>query len=196
MSQSPARNRRADARRSRSAILAAAVELLDIDPDASVDAIATAAGVSRQTVYAHFPSRDRLLAAVLDHLTEETVAAMEAAGPGSGPAAEALLRLLDAADRTAGRHPALLPRLAALPVTSQDDQARHAPVAELLERVIRRGQAAGEFDAEMPAEWLVAVTIRLAHAASEQATAGLMSKEESRRALHATLLRALGIAGP
>ncbi|GAA4922508.1 AcrR family transcriptional regulator [Nonomuraea thailandensis] len=193
MSSSPTRNRRADARRSRAAILAAAVELLDSDPDASVDAIATAAGVSRQTVYAHFPSRDRLLAAVLDHLTEETVAAMEATGPGGGPAAEALLRLLDAADRTAGRHPALLARLGALPVTARDDQVRHAPVAELLERVIRRGQADGEFDAGLPAQWLVEVTIRLAHAASEETAAGRLSKEESRRAFHTTLLRALGI---
>jgi AcrR family transcriptional regulator len=192
-SPTPSRNRRADARRSRAAILAAAVELLDTDPDASVDAIATAAGVSRQTVYAHFPSRDRLLAAVLDHLTEETVAAMDATDPGSGPAAEALLRLLDAGDRAAGRHPALLPKLGALPVTPQDDQARHAPVAELLERVIRRGQEAGEFDAGMPAKWLVTVTIRLAHAASEETAAGRLSKEESRQALHTTLLRALGI---
>ncbi|AQZ66839.1 Transcriptional regulator, TetR family [[Actinomadura] parvosata subsp. kistnae] len=186
-----ARNLRADARRSRAAILEAATGLLDADPDASVDAIAAAAGVSRQTVYAHFPSRDRLLEAVLAHLTEQTVAAMDAADPGEGPAAEVLLRLLDAGERVAGRHPALLQRLGSLPVTPEADHDRHAPVAERLERVIRRGQEAGEFDPDVPAEWLVAVTIRLAHAASEQAAAGRMSPEESKRALHTTLLRAL-----
>ncbi|TYB58076.1 TetR/AcrR family transcriptional regulator [Nonomuraea sp. PA05] len=183
------RNRRADARRSRAAILTAAVELLDDDADASLDAIATAAGVTRQTVYAHFPSRDRLLAAVLDHLTEQTVAAMEAAGPDDGPAAEALLRLLDAGERAAGRHPALLQRLASLPVTPEADHDRHTSVAGLLERVVRRGQDAGEFDAEAPTGWLVTVTIKLAHAASEETT---MAPEESRNTLRTTLLRALG----
>lgn len=196
MSSSPARNRRADARRSRAAILDAAVRLLGAQPNAGMDAIATAAGVTRQTVYAHFPSRDRLLTAVLDHLTDETVAAMQAAGPDDGPAAEALLRLLDAADRAAGRHPALLRTLGSLPVTPQADHDRHTMIAGLLERVIRRGQEAGEFDAGASAQWLVTVTIRLAHAAGEETTSGRMPAPESRKALHSTLLRALGHISP
>ncbi|OEV21023.1 TetR family transcriptional regulator, partial [Streptomyces nanshensis] len=80
------RTRRADARRSRASILDAAIRLLNERPDASVEAVATAAGVTRQTVYAHFPSRERLLAATLDRLTERTAAAMAAAEPDSGPA--------------------------------------------------------------------------------------------------------------
>ncbi|MFD0662573.1 hypothetical protein [Thermocatellispora tengchongensis] len=44
MNRSPAPNRRADARRSRAAILDAALRLLDADPDAGVEAIAAAAG--------------------------------------------------------------------------------------------------------------------------------------------------------
>ncbi|WP_262402027.1 TetR family transcriptional regulator [Actinomadura sp. CNU-125] len=68
----------------------------DARPDAGVAAVATAAGVTRQTVYAHFPTRDRLLSGVLDHLTAATVAEMDAADLDTGPAAEALLRLLDA----------------------------------------------------------------------------------------------------
>ncbi|WP_084773001.1 TetR/AcrR family transcriptional regulator [Nonomuraea candida] len=190
------RKRRADARRSRAAILDAAVQVLNADADASVDTIATAAGVSRQTVYAHFPSREQLLAGVLDHLTQQTVAAMDAADPDSGPAAEALLRLLDASERTAGRYPVLLQKIGTLPVTAQDDHDRHAPVADRLERVIRRGQRAGEFDERVSPGWLVTVIVRLAHAASEETAAGRMSREDATRALHATLLRACGAPAP
>jgi AcrR family transcriptional regulator len=48
----------------REIILTAAAELLAHDPDASVDAIAQAAGVSRATFYRYFRSRSELLAAL------------------------------------------------------------------------------------------------------------------------------------
>ncbi|MBO8193443.1 TetR/AcrR family transcriptional regulator [Streptomyces oryzae] len=178
-----ARNRRADARRSRASILDAAIRLLNERPDAGVGAVATAAGVTRQTVYAHFPSREQLLTAVLDRLTEQTVAAMAAADPDSGPAAEALLRLLDAAEGATRKYPALIRLTGTLPASREEDAERHLPVAELLERVVRRGQASGEFDGRLPADWLVTATIALAHAASGQ--------PEGDRLLRTSVLRLL-----
>ncbi|MGS2619494.1 TetR/AcrR family transcriptional regulator [Micromonospora sp. LZ34] len=192
MNSFPARNRRADARRSRAAILDAAVQLLNAQPDASVEAVATAAGVTRQTVYAHFPSREQLLGAALDRVTEEAVAAMDATDPDTGPAAAALLRVLDASARAAGRYRVLLQKISSLPVSAPEDRARHAPVADRLERVIRRGQAAGEFDDRLAPDWLVAVTIKLGHAASEEVDAGRLSDAEATAALHTSLLRVLG----
>ncbi|TDE56845.1 TetR/AcrR family transcriptional regulator [Nonomuraea mesophila] len=192
MSSSPARARRADARRSRAVILDAAIRLLNARPDASVDAIATAAGVTRQTVYAHFPSRQRLLAAVLDRLTEETVAEMDAAGLDTGPAADALLRLIDAGARTAGRYPVLMQVLSTLPVPAEEDQARHTAVADRLRRVIERGLRTGEFGHHLPVGWLVTATITLSHAASEERTAGRLPDEEADEALRISLLRLLG----
>lgn len=196
MTPSPARNRRADAQRSRSGILDAAVQLLTAHPDASLEAIAAAAGVTRQTVYAHFPSRGRLLAAVLDRITEETVAAMDAADPTTGPAAGALLRLLDASTRATGRYRVLLQNLAALPVSPQADRERHAPVADRLEQLIRRGQQSGEFDDQLAPDWLVAVTISLAHAAGAQVDAGRLPSGEAAETLRTTLLRVLGATTP
>lgn len=196
MSEPQARNRRADALRSRASVLDAALRLLGADPDASVEAVAAAARVTRQTVYAHFRTRERLLAAVIDRITEETVAAMDAAAPDTGPAAEALLRVLDAGARTAGRYPLLLQRIGSMAVSPQADRERHALIDDRLRRVIRRGQRAGEFDDRLSADWLAAVTVKLAHAASEEAGAGRMSQEEAARALRATLLRALGAAPP
>ncbi|MET8861894.1 TetR/AcrR family transcriptional regulator [Nonomuraea sp. NPDC004580] len=191
MSSPPARARRADARRSRAAILDAAIKLLDARPDASVDAIATAAGVTRQTVYAHFPSRQRLLTAVLDRLTEEAVAEMDAADLDTGPAADALLRLIDAGARAAGRHTKLMQHLSTLPVPPGEDQTRHTPVANRLRRIIERGRQTGEFDNHLPVDWLIAAVITLSHAAGEERTAGRLPAAEADEALRISLLRLL-----
>ncbi|MEV0664463.1 TetR/AcrR family transcriptional regulator [Actinomadura luteofluorescens] len=188
----PARNRRADARRSRDAILDAATRVLDAEPDAGLGAVADAAGVTRQTVYAHFPSRERLLLAIAERLTEETVAAMDAADPDAGPAADALMRLLDAAAATAGRHPVLVRRISAVPVGPRVDHDRHAPVADRIRRVIERGRSGGEFDDRLPVGWLVAATIALAHAASEERQTGRVPGGAAEDALRASLLRLLG----
>ncbi|WP_433126206.1 TetR/AcrR family transcriptional regulator [Micromonospora sp. CA-240977] len=184
-------HRRADARRNNGAIVDAALRLLDAQPDASLDAIASAAGVTRQTVYAHFPSREHLLAAVVDRITDEAVAAMDAAEPDTGPAAEALIRVLRAGSGIAGRHPVLVQQIASVPVSPQADQERHAPIADRISRVIRRGQASGEFDKDLPAEWLAAVTIKIGHAAGEEVDAGRMPPAEAADALRTVLLRAL-----
>ncbi|WP_236809101.1 TetR/AcrR family transcriptional regulator [Amycolatopsis albispora] len=168
------------------------MRVLDAEPDAGVAAVAVAAGVTRQTVYAHFPTREQLLAAVLDHLTEQVVAAMDAADPGTGPAADALVRLLDAARRASGRYPALVRKLGSLPVGQDGDHRRHAPVADRLKEVIERGQGTGEFDDRLSSDWLVAVTISLAHTASAETDAGRMPGEQAAEALRTSLLRVLG----
>ncbi|MFG1852736.1 TetR/AcrR family transcriptional regulator [Actinomadura geliboluensis] len=193
---SPAPRRRADARRSRAAILDAAVRLLDERPDASLEAIAAAAGVTRQTVYAHFSSREQLLLGVVERITEEVAAAMDAAAPDDGPAAEALLRVLDAAERAARRSPALLRRISELPVGAQADRDRHAPITDRIARVVERGRRSGEFDDRLPLDWLVSVTVRLAHAAGEERAAGRMSDRDTGHALHTSVLRVLGAAAP
>ncbi len=186
-----ARTQRADAHRSRAAILDAAARILNEQPEASVETIAAGAGVTRQTVYAHFPSRERLLVAVLGRLTELTAAAMDAAEPDEGPAAEALLRVFDAAARESGRYPFLMQRIGTIPVTASEDHARHAPVADPIERVIRRGQDTGEFDDRIPAGWLVVAAIHLAHAASEERAAGRMTASDADQAFTTSLMRIL-----
>src|ERR1700691_968729 len=96
--------RRSDARRSIDAILNAARTVLGERPDASMEEIATAAGVTRQTVYAHFPSRDALIAALLHAAGAETVAAMDAARLDTVTPAEAVRRYLDIGWEVICRH--------------------------------------------------------------------------------------------
>lgn len=58
--------------------------------------------------HAHFPARESLVNAVLDKLTDETLAAIDAADLDDGPAAAALIRFLDANWQTFERYPVLL----------------------------------------------------------------------------------------
>ena len=149
--------RRADAERSRAAVLDAAVRLLAERPDAGMAAIAAAADVTRQTVYAHFGTRDALLDAVADRITDQAMAAMDEAEEKSGSALDALLRLQDV----------------------DADLARHEPVSARLARLIERGHASGEFDPAPPATWLAAAVTALGHAAGDEVRADRMSAEEA-----------------
>lgn len=60
-----ARPRRRDATANREALISAAQSLLAVDPNASLDAIAQAAKLSRRALYGHFPDRESLLDEVI-----------------------------------------------------------------------------------------------------------------------------------
>lgn len=180
------RRRRADADRSRAAILAAAITLLDERIDASMESVAEAAGVSRQTVYAHFPSRDVLLNAVLDRLTRETIEAIDALDLDHGPALDTLLTLIDHGWRGFEEHPLLLQ----LPSTVEQDE-RHGPVVERFERLIRRGQCSGEITRDLPVAWLTSALIALGHAAGEAVGAHRLPAKKASAALRTSVIRLL-----
>ncbi|GAA4528538.1 TetR/AcrR family transcriptional regulator [Amycolatopsis samaneae] len=189
----PGRRRRADAERSAAAILAAAMTVFARRPDAGLEDVAAAAGVSRQTVYAHYPSRDALLRAVVDRITEETVAVLDAARLDEGPATGALLRFLDVSWRGFERYPLLR---ALPPVDAETDRARHEPVLARLSGLVRRGQASGEFDPEPSPDWLLAATVALGHAAGERVTAGRATADAALAELHRAVLRVFGAGKP
>lgn len=62
--------REEQAKATRDRILAAAVELMQTEEDASMDAIAKAAGVERRTVFRHFETREALLGAAFQWLND------------------------------------------------------------------------------------------------------------------------------
>jgi AcrR family transcriptional regulator len=186
----PPRRRRAEARRSIAAIVDAAVRVLSQRPEASIEDIAQAAGVTRQTVYAHYPSRQALLNAAIDRVTEDAVAAMDTADLDQGAPAAALLRLVNAGWQTFERYPLLLRLSQADP---QADQQRHQPVLARLERLVKRGQATGDFDPQLPPTWLASLPMTLGHAAGEQVAAGQMTSDEAATALKYSILRVFGI---
>ncbi|WP_413725651.1 TetR/AcrR family transcriptional regulator [Sodalis sp. RH16] len=77
---------RADARRNRDAILAAAREIFETEGVlASLDAIALRAGVGNATLYRNFPTREDLLAAVMEASIDSARAQAQALGRERSP---------------------------------------------------------------------------------------------------------------
>jgi AcrR family transcriptional regulator len=156
-----------------------------------VEDIAGAAGVSRQTVYAHFPSREALLDAVIEHATAEVTAAFDTAGLDDLPPAAALVRLLEAGWQVTARYRFVwhLPA-----VSASQDAGRHAPVLGRMLELIQRAQESGGLDATLPPSWLLTASLALGRAAEEEVKAGRMTIEEATHAVHRSFVRLLGVA--
>ena len=169
----------------------AATETLNADPGASVEDIARAAGVSRQTIYAHFPTREALLDAIIERAAAEVTAAFDAAGLDDLPPAAALVRLLEAGWQAAARYP-LAWHLPA--VSPEQDASRHAPVLGRLLELIERGQDSGDLDATLPPGWLLTACLALGRTAEQEVKAGRMTIDDASRAVHRSFLRLLGLA--
>jgi AcrR family transcriptional regulator len=154
---------------------------------------ATTAGVTRQTVYAHFPSRDALIAALLHAVGVETVAAMEAAHLDTVPPADALRRYLDIGWQLIRGYPFLLgPALAQNP--EPGDSAAHQAGTALLEQVIQRGQRDGDFDRAFPADWLAVAIVGLVRTGAEQFIAGRLTTSQAAALALDSALRLCGAA--
>ncbi|WP_199435196.1 TetR/AcrR family transcriptional regulator [Qaidamihabitans albus] len=183
------RPRRADAERSRAAILHAAARVLGEQPDAGLDDIAAAADVTRQTVYAHYSSRQNLISAVIDHVTAEVVAALDEAGAEHAESAEAaIVRLLDASRVAVDRYPLIL---RPPPVDPHESHGLHRPIFDRFAEVIERGRRAHEFTDRLPLDWLVAATIALAHTAAAEVAGGRMTADDAEDALRQSALKML-----
>jgi AcrR family transcriptional regulator len=182
------RRRRADAERNRATVLDAAIRLLGRRPSASTEEIAAEAGVARQTVYAHFASREALIDAVVDRVTAEVLAALDAVDVDSDAAVTALGRWLDACWALLERYPLLL-NATIPPTTAAQDRGRHLPIAERLSVLLRRGQREGDLDDGLPVDWLVAAIIGLGHAAGQEVAAGRMASGAAGDAFRDSVLR-------
>jgi AcrR family transcriptional regulator len=186
------RTRRADAERNVTAILDAAVELLAERPEASMAEIGSAAGVARQTVYAHYHSREALLLAVAERARAQAVAAIDAVQPGRGPPREALARLVPAWWSSVQRHAHVLEALGPSFADAAEVHEFHAPILDRIERLVRRGRRAGDFDRELPVGWLVAAFLGLMHATAEEVAAGRLTTTAAGRSLERAVPRLFG----
>ncbi|MBV9803392.1 MAG: TetR/AcrR family transcriptional regulator [Solirubrobacterales bacterium] len=180
---------RADARRNAERILDATAELLAANPGASLEQVAERAEVSRATVYHHFAGREALLDALTERSIAEVAAAVRSAQPEDGPATEAMERVLRAAWQVLGRYRGLVivnPRRLA----RAELRARLQPALGPIRALLGRGRRSGEFDPELPVEWMIGVITDLIHAASQQVSAGTMRPSAAERIL---LRSALGV---
>lgn len=183
-----ARRRRADARHNADAILDAAARVLTERPESGLAEVAKRAGISRQTLYAHFPSRDTLIHALIERATARVVAALDAADLDTGPADAALVRLLETGWRSFDTDPFLL-HLSAPPVSAEQDRDRHAPILHRLRALIERGQREGDIDPEVAVDWILAAVLALGHAAGEEVRAGRMDTAKAIESLRISIPR-------
>ena len=100
------RYQREVAERNVEAILDAAEELVQ-QGQANISAVAAMAGVSRVTVYAHFPTWQALLEAAVERAVRRTMAALQSVHPEDGPPVEALDRMIAAAWQHLARYEAM-----------------------------------------------------------------------------------------
>jgi AcrR family transcriptional regulator len=168
--------RRQLVQRNVAAILDATLAQLERDPRPSLAAIAKAAGVSRPTLYAHFPTREDLVEATAKRALAEAQREIAAAGIDDGPASDALQRLIMAGWRALARHLAIA-RLALDVLPPERLRQIHQEALDPLRRLIARGQRGGEFRDDQPAAWMVTVFYALVHAAADEVTSGRLDAQ-------------------
>lgn len=179
---------RADARRNRDAVVAAAIRLLTDDPDATMSQIADASGVTRMTVYRHFPSRDDLLRAVFAHVHDDFVARGEAIVRAGEPVAETLRRF--AREMVArSEHYRFLTGFRALANEIFNDEAVIADNAVLT--WLHAAHARGELRPELPPDWAFRMLRGVVTTACDEVLAGRRTAAESGELLGRTLVAML-----
>jgi AcrR family transcriptional regulator len=185
------RRRRADADRSVEAIRQAALEALASDPDASMAEIARRAGVVRGTIYAHFPSREALLDAVMEYAVGQVADATRAAEPARGKPKDALERVLRATWWQLSHFHVLL-AINTARLSAKELHRRHLPVTTQFAPLIERGQKEGVFRSDVPVSWHVAVIRSLVHTASAELQSGRLTEADVEQTVITTVLAAMG----
>lgn len=131
-------------------LLARAPELLRPDGVPRFEDVAELVEASRATLYYYFSGQDDLLAFLLAAHVEEGAAAIAAADPGSGPAAERLRSVMTAVVTYLGERPAVCRGL--LSAVSSDNELRRvlavndAHIARPIRDLLVTGAAHGDLD--------------------------------------------------
>lgn len=179
-------HRRAAAEQSIESILNAVETLLEQGTQVTTTAVAAEAGVSRVTVYSHFPTQEALLEAVAARAVQRFRAGLGELDLQAGPATEALDRLIASAWSQHGRYDtiatALMRHLSAQGLR-RSHTALHKPITDL----IKRGRAEGDFRTDLPAAWLLASYFALVHACGEEVRAGRIKATEAPSILQASI---------
>lgn len=142
---------RRDAVENRAGILRAATAAIGHDPRASIDTIARRAGLSRRALYGHFDDRTAIVREVI------AAGAMRfnaiAAGIDDADSRVALARLASELWREAA-HVQAAAALALDDAHLTETSAALAPLRRRIDKIVRRGQEAGELRTDLPAPTL------------------------------------------
>ena len=146
-------------------ILEAAEQVLSVNPAATIEQIAEAAGVARSTVHRRFVTRNALLDALIAWATEQFHTAVTAARPESAPPLVALYQV------TANVLRVKIGWRFAMDQVAPSDPAVanvHADVLARCDNLFRRAQDAGLVRADVDLRW----AMRVYHALIDEASRG------------------------
>lgn len=121
----------------------------------SIDRIASAAGLSRRTVYGHFKNRAELLQALGDEVAAEVRDAVDSVRRDDDPTHE-LARLLLAVWRVGAEYRVVLV-LGKRVLGDEQVRTLLTPITERVTSLVASGQKADLFDASLPADVLTRV---------------------------------------
>jgi TetR/AcrR family transcriptional regulator, mexCD-oprJ operon repressor len=168
------------------AILDGAERLLKGGQQPSISAVANEAGVSRPTVYAHFPDRRAVLQALVERTVRHTMDAINSAQLDRGPATDALQRLLTAAWQQLADHDEIA-HAAAGELSADAMRAAHHSARRAIRELLERGREDGSFRTDVPAGWLVTSTLALIHATAEEVRTGELDPDGALHTLSVTI---------
>jgi len=158
----------------------AATILAERGEAASMEEIASAAGIGRATLYRYFPNREELLSAMAAASVEELAARIEEANLEAVPFEEAVARLARAIIATGSKFTAL-----------SRDGAKHSDdlpdldvkVTEPIRALFRRASAEGALRPDLPLDVLMDLFSGLIRGALDSTASGRRGIEEAAAAL-------------
>jgi len=156
------RQPRKDAAANRAGILRAAARTLAVDPSASIDQIARAAGLSRRALYGHFDDRQALLTELISAGAQRFNAIASSLDEPHPPLA---LARLTAALWTEAAHVQIAAALALDEMHVDETATALAPLRRTLAAIVRDGQEDGSLRTDMAAPTLARLIEETARAA-------------------------------
>ncbi|QOD44346.1 TetR/AcrR family transcriptional regulator [Clavibacter zhangzhiyongii] len=189
-STAPVRAPRKDAATNRQALVDAAVVALDRDPDASLETIATAAGLSRRAVYGHFATRDDLVREVLQRGARRIVESLAGITHEDSRIHVALIGARLWAEVEQVR---VMARVAVRGPLAREVGVELAPLRAELQSVVARGIAAGELRGDIPAPTLARLVEGGALAVLDEATRSDIGRAEGHQLVIRTSLALCGL---
>jgi AcrR family transcriptional regulator len=180
---------RRDSTENRAALLAAARLVLNHDPDASLEAIAAAAGLSRRAVYGHFASRDDLLRELVTLGAHRVAASLATI---THPDAVVRLALIASRLWHEVENMRVMAVFAVRGALKQHTDEALRPLRSIVLDAILEGRHAGTIRDDVAAERLARLIEDAMFAVLEEATHHPLAEEEGHRLV---MLSTLGVIG-
>ncbi|SFR91430.1 transcriptional regulator, TetR family [Agromyces sp. CF514] len=181
---------RRDAAANREALLAAASTALSENPDASLEAIASAAGLSRRALYGHFAGRDELIDALIaSGATRLNAIAAETDHPDAATA----IAMLGARLWRAVGHVRILAAMAVREPHVERAAGALAPLREHLGELVARGVDDGRLRGDIRPSTLARLIERSAIAVLLEASVAPLSDADGHRLVMASVLGTAGL---